>query len=253
MSPMRIAEGGVERVRIDGAGTAGDSRSAALRERGRHAHQRAGRRDRPRLDADRRRHPVHRGDPRAGPRQAHPHRPARRRHEGERAGGADVGEGARGQPRHRRRPVREIRRPHPRAGGRHPQGRTERRRRDVRGARVAAHRAHGAQRHGDDRRNLAARPRAADRRREGEGAGRDARRHHHGAAAGAQQEGPRGRAGGGAQGGALRLARGRRRRGCRGPELRPLPRPQPRLRSRCKACSGKPRGRSSGALFRRLV
>ncbi len=39
-----------------------DPRPAAVRERGRDAHQRAGRRDRPRLDAGRRRHPVHRGD-----------------------------------------------------------------------------------------------------------------------------------------------------------------------------------------------
>ena len=38
----------------------------ALRERGGDAHQRAGRGDGPRLDAGRRRHPVHRGDPHAG-------------------------------------------------------------------------------------------------------------------------------------------------------------------------------------------
>ena len=60
----------------------------AVRERGRHAHERAGRRDRLRLDAGRRRHPVHRGDAGAGRGQADPHRPARRRDEGERAGGA---------------------------------------------------------------------------------------------------------------------------------------------------------------------
>ena len=36
--------------------------AAAVRERSRDAHQRAGRRDRARLDAGRRRHPVHRGD-----------------------------------------------------------------------------------------------------------------------------------------------------------------------------------------------
>ena len=39
-----------------------DPRRAELRERGRGAHQHPGRGDRPRLDAGRRRHPVHRGD-----------------------------------------------------------------------------------------------------------------------------------------------------------------------------------------------
>ena len=42
-------------------------------------HQGPGRRDRPRLDAGRRRGPVHRGDGDAGRRQADDHRPARRR------------------------------------------------------------------------------------------------------------------------------------------------------------------------------
>ena len=66
-----------------------DPRRAALRERGGDARQRAGRGDGPRLDAGRRRHPVHRGDAHPGQRPADPHRPARRRHEGERAGGAE--------------------------------------------------------------------------------------------------------------------------------------------------------------------
>ena len=52
------------------------------------AHERARRGDRPRLDAGRRRHPVHRGDAHSRLRPADPHRPARRRDEGERAGGA---------------------------------------------------------------------------------------------------------------------------------------------------------------------
>src|SRR5262249_10595061 len=71
---------------------------------------------------------------------------------------------------------------------------------------------------GDDRRNLAARAGASHRRRKGEGAGGGARRHHHGAAARAQPKGPGGCAGGGAGAGAFRLARARRRRGCRGLE-----------------------------------
>ena len=64
-----------------------------------------------------------------------------------------------------------------------------------------------AQRYRDDRRDFAARSRAADRRREGKGARGRARRHHHRAVAGAQPEGPGRRAGGGAQAGSLRLAR----------------------------------------------
>ena len=73
--------------------------------------------------------------------------------------------------------VRQDRRAHPRAGGRHAQGRAERRRGDVPRPGVAAHRAAGAHRRGDDRRDLAARPGAADRRREGEDARRAARGH----------------------------------------------------------------------------
>jgi hypothetical protein len=67
---------------------------APVRERGGDAHQRAGRRDRPRLDAGRRRHPVHRGDAHARFRPADPDRPARRRDEGERAGRAQPGQEA---------------------------------------------------------------------------------------------------------------------------------------------------------------
>src|SRR6266540_3916520 len=209
---MRVAEGGVARILFAAAlgNTHGDMAAHRADQ------QRAGRCHRACLDADRRRHSVHRGDAGSGQRQAHPHRPARRGDEGERAGGADLDEGACGGPRLRRGAVREIRRAHPRAGGRHPQGRPERRRRHVRGARFAAHRPHRAQRRGDDRRDLAARPRAAHRRREGEGARGGACRHHHGALAGAQPEGPRGRAGGGAATGAFRVARARRRRGRRG-------------------------------------
>src|SRR5262250_1195515 len=170
--------------------------AAAVRERGGDAHERARRRYRAGLDADRRRHPVHRGDAGSGQWQAHPHRPTRRGDAGKRAGGPHAGEGARAGSGLRRGPVREVRRAHPRAGGRHPQGRPERRRRHVRGAGFVAHRPHGAQRHGDDRRNLASRAGASHRRREGEGAGGGARRHHHGAFAGAQPKGPRGCAGG---------------------------------------------------------
>ncbi len=81
------------------------------------------------------------------------------------------------------RSVLENERPaHPPAGGRDPEGRPERRCRDVPRRRVAAVGPHGAQRHRDDGRDQPARPRAADRRRQGEDAGRAARRHRHRAA-----------------------------------------------------------------------
>ena len=68
------------------------ARAPPLRERGGPAHQRRRRRHRPRLDARRRRHPVHRGHAGAGQGPADPHRPARRRHEGERPGRPQPGQ-----------------------------------------------------------------------------------------------------------------------------------------------------------------
>ena len=82
--------------------------------------------------------------------------------------------------------VRKVRRAYSRARRRHPQGWPERRRGHVHGSRLDADRSHRAQRYGDDRRDLAARARAADRRRKGKGAGGGARRHHHRHAARAQ-------------------------------------------------------------------
>ena len=98
----------------------------------------AGRRDRARLDAGRRRHPLHRGGAHAGQRQADPHRTARRRDEGKRAGGAVAGQGALGAARHRAGRAREVRHPRARARGRDAQGRPERGRGDVRRACLAA-------------------------------------------------------------------------------------------------------------------
>ena len=82
-------------------------------------------RDRPRLDAGRRRGAVHRGDRDAGLGPADDHRPARRRDARVRAGGALVGARprAQAQPRAARRLVRRARHPHPRAGRRGAQGR----------------------------------------------------------------------------------------------------------------------------------
>ena len=85
---MQIAEGSAQHVRIDAGRPARDPRAAPLRGRGRDAHQHPRRRDRARLDAGRRRHPVHRGDPHARQGRPDPDRPARRGDEGERAGGA---------------------------------------------------------------------------------------------------------------------------------------------------------------------
>ena len=87
--------------------SARDSRCAAVRERSGDARQRARRGDGPRLDARRRRHPVHRGDAHSGQRQADPDRPARRRHEGKRAGGVEPREVAGRVAQRRLDPVRE--------------------------------------------------------------------------------------------------------------------------------------------------
>ena len=59
---VRIAEGEPGPIAIGAADLGAILGAADLRGRGRDAHQRAGRRDRARLDAGRRRHPVHRGD-----------------------------------------------------------------------------------------------------------------------------------------------------------------------------------------------
>ena len=82
------------------------------------------------------------------------------------------------------------RRPRPRARGRGAEGRPVRRRHDDDGAGVAALRAAGPLRRGDDRRGLAHRPGAADRRREAEAARRAPRRDHHRADPAAQRAGP---------------------------------------------------------------
>ena len=139
---VRIAEGSIEQQTHRRRRSAADPRRAALRERSRDAHQRAGRGHGAGLDAGRRRHPVHRGDARAGQRPADPHRSARRRHEGERAGGVVAGEVAGVAPGLRRGHARQERRAHPRAGGRDPEGRSERGRGDVHRAGVAVHQPH---------------------------------------------------------------------------------------------------------------
>ena len=100
---VRIAEGQSGPIRIDARRSRADPRRAEVRKRSGDAHERAGRGDRACLDAGRRRHPVHRGDAHSGLRPADPHRPARRRDEGKRAGGAVHREEPRRRARHRSR------------------------------------------------------------------------------------------------------------------------------------------------------
>ena len=215
---MRVAEGSAAHLRIDEAALARHSRSAAVRERSRHAHERAGRRDRARLDADRGRYPVHRGDAGSWTRQSDPHRTAWRRDEGKCAGGPDSGEGAGARSRHRRGlfeksdvhihvPAGAIPKDGPSAGvamfvalislftGRTASSDT------AMTGEISLRRS-----------------RASHRRREGEGVGGGPSRHHDGDAAGAQPEGSRGRAGGRASAGPFRVAGAGRRRHSRGLE-----------------------------------
>ena len=85
----QVAEGTFEKqgVRHRAAGPRA-ARPPALPRRRQAPHRRAGRRHRPRVDAGRRRRAVRRGERDAGQREAHDHRPARRRDEGVRAGRA---------------------------------------------------------------------------------------------------------------------------------------------------------------------
>ena len=185
-----VAEGKVERQGEDlGEAGARAARPPPLLRRAAPPHQGPRRRHRARLDADRRRRPLHRGDRDAGLGRPDDHRPARRRDEGVRAGGALLRarplEGDRA--RARGGLVRQARHPHPRARRRGPQGRALGRGRDDRRARLADQRPAGSQRRGDDRRGDADRPGAADRRPEGEVAGRPARRDQAGDRARAQR------------------------------------------------------------------
>ena len=89
---VEIAEGKIDKKPYRRRRRGEDPGAGALRERGRHALERAGRGHGPCLDAGRRRHPVHRGDAHAGRRPAAADRPARRGHARERAGGAQPGQ-----------------------------------------------------------------------------------------------------------------------------------------------------------------
>ena len=118
----RVAEGKVEHMKIDASDLHAILGSRRF-ERSRHAHERSRRVDRACLDSHRRRHPVRRMRSRARQRQADPHRPARRRDEGERASGLKPGQGAELIARHRGQRVRESRTSICTCRRRHPQGR----------------------------------------------------------------------------------------------------------------------------------
>ena len=152
---------------------------AALPVRGRAAAPREpGRRDRPGVDAGRRRRAVRRGDGDA--RQAASLTITGQlgdvMHESAQAALSYVrGHAADARARAARGLVRHARHPPARPRGRDPQGRPERRHHDGHRAGVAAHRPPGARRRRHDRRDHAHRAGAADRRAQGEGARRAAR------------------------------------------------------------------------------
>ena len=129
-----------------------------------------GRRARPGLDAGGRRGAHRRDRAHARHAAAHPHRPARRRHAGVRAGGAHLRALARRSARHPARLLRAQRPARAPADRRHPQGRPLGRHHAVHGDGRPAHRPQGALGPGHDRRDHAAGPGAEDRRTQGEGA-----------------------------------------------------------------------------------
>ncbi len=126
-------------------------------------------------------------------------RPARRRHEGVGSDRAVVRARPRRRPRHRRGHLRRARVPRARAGGRDPEGRSERGHHDDHGARIAPEPSPGEAHGGHDRRGHAPGPGAADRRSEAEGARRPRGRSHGRDPARAQPGRPRRRARGGAR------------------------------------------------------
>ncbi len=137
-----------------------------------HAAARGG--DGPGVDPRRRRRPLRGGDRDADARggaAARHHGPARRRHEGERDGGALLRARPRGRARARGggRVVRRPRPPHPRAGRRDPEGRAVRGRDHDHRAGLPPDGPLRARGGGDDGGDHADRAGAADRRPEGEG------------------------------------------------------------------------------------
>ncbi len=117
-------------------------RTGALLLRGGGARARTGRGHRPRLDAERRRDPLHRSLAHDRQEGLDAHRPPRRGHEGVGAGRTVLHPLARREDRSGRRLLREQRPPRARPGGRDPEGRALRGRGDGSGAGFPAHRPH---------------------------------------------------------------------------------------------------------------
>ena len=158
-----------ERARVPGRGEVPRLRGAR--------EERSGPGDGPGVDRSGRQHSDHRSAGAGRQGQAHHHRPAGRRDAGVGAGGAELyprqGAGAGIEPRvlSQRGPASAC------AGGRDSQGRPLGGHHHGDGAGQRAGQDSGAARHCHDRRDYAARQGAADRRIEGEAAGRAARRH----------------------------------------------------------------------------
>ena len=123
------------------------------------------------------------------------HRQSARRDEGIDFGGRILCPLASDRFRHRAAVLRQAGHPRPRAGGRDPEGRTVGRCRHGHGDRLGADRHSGPQGRRHDRRDHAARPRAADRRAEGEAARGASRRHQEGADPGRERQGSGGDSG----------------------------------------------------------
>jgi ATP-dependent Lon protease len=202
---VRIAEGQGGPIRIAAGGLAAILGAPLFENEAAMRTSVPGVRNRPRLDSGRRRHPLHRGDRQSGARQTDPHRSARRGDAGKRPGGVEHRQEPGGIAGDRNRPIREDRYPHPCAGGRDTERRTERRSRDVHGSGFAIDGSYRAQRHGHDRRDQPARTRTPGRRHQGEGRGCAAGRHQARDAAGAEPEGLRGHSRAGSPAAGIRL------------------------------------------------
>ena len=149
------------------------------------------RRHRPGLDGSRRRAAHRRSRDDAGQGQDDRDRQPAGRDEGIDLGGGVLRALARGRFRHRAADVRQARHPRARAGRRHAQGWPVGRRRHGHRHRFGHGRDSDQPRCRHDRRDHPARPRAADRRLEGEAAGRAARRHQDRADPGRERQGSR--------------------------------------------------------------
>ena len=174
--------------------------SAALPAGGRGARGRGRRGHGPGVHAVGRRSPVCRGARGAGQGQSDAHRATRRGHEGVRAGGAHVCQGARaGAGAGCRGSARGSRYPRARAGGSGAQGRTQCWHHHGDGHHFGPHAAAGGPQRGHDRRDNAAGTRPADRRAEGESPGGASSGAHPSGGAARQPARPGGNSGAGAE------------------------------------------------------